>query len=264
MLSPRKKPGRLAGKLLLSSALVAVSLAYGWWQKSDAARPIVAMAPAPLPPMPSKPEPAPDGPAPAADAQPVISEDVATGTKTDPGPATDLPAPQNSLAMVKPAPEAARPASAPDVPPQQNSVSSSVSSLQPTAPQPLPTPLPADGASPPLFLVTGTPDPDVKAPVPPGGHLEDGDYVSDKHRLMWGDLRVKIFVRGGQITGVQALEYPDHRSQSLYLSQLAIPTLESEVIKNQKSQVDTVSSATDTSYTFQDAVASAIIKATRG
>lgn len=261
MLSPQK-PGRLAGKLLLSSALMAVSLVYGRWQKSDAARPIVAMAPAPLPPMPSKSEPAPDGPAPA-DAQPPISEGLATGT-TDPGPATDLPAPQKSLAMAKPEPEAARPASAPDVRPPQNNTSSSVSSLQTTAPQPLPTPLPADGASPPLFLVTGTPDPDAKAPVPPGGHLEDGDYVSDKHRLMWGDLRVKIFVRGGQITGVQALEYPDHRSQSLYLSQLAIPTLESEVIKNQKSQVDTVSSATDTSYTFQDAVASAIIKATRG
>lgn len=44
---------------------------------------------------------------------------------------------------------------------------------------------------------------------------------------------------------------------------MAGPLLESEVIKGQQSQVDTVSSATDTSYAFQDAVANAIMKATR-
>jgi uncharacterized protein with FMN-binding domain len=265
MLSPQKKRGSLTGKLLLSSALVTVSLAYGWWQRSDAGRPVTAMMSASLPPMSAKPAPAFDGPAPAApDAHPAISEaDAASGVANNPNSVADSPASQKPVAVAKAAPEAAKPAPA-DAPLQQNSVSPAVSSLQPVTPQPLPTPLSADGASPPVFLITGTPDPEAKAPVPAGGHLEDGDYVSDKHQLMWGDLRVKIFVRGGQITGVQTLEYPDHRSQSLYLSQLAIPALESEVIKNQKSQVDTVSSATDTSYTFQDAVANAIIKATRG
>ena len=122
---------------------------------------------------------------------------------------------------------------------------------------------PTDGVSPPL-LVAGSPEPGAMAPVPTGAHLADGDSVSDRHGLMWGDLRVKISIQGGLITGVQVLEFPDHRSQSLYLSQMAIPILENEVIKSQKSQVDVVSSATDTSYTFQDAVADAITKATRG
>jgi uncharacterized protein with FMN-binding domain len=97
-----------------------------------------------------------------------------------------------------------------------------------------------------------------------GTHLADGDFVSDRHGLMWGDVRVKVSIHGGQITGVEVPDFPDHRAQSLYLSQLAIPILESEVIKSQKAQVDVVSSATDTSYTFQDAVADAIAKATRG
>ena len=119
---------------------------------------------------------------------------------------------------------------------------------------------PAEGASPPPPSVTGEPG----AVVPAGTHLADGDFVSDRHGLMWGDVKVKISIQGGQITGVQVLEFPDHRAQSLYLSQLAIPILESEVIKSQKAQVDVVSSATDTSYTFQDAVADAIAKATRG
>jgi uncharacterized protein with FMN-binding domain len=124
--------------------------------------------------------------------------------------------------------------------------------------------LPTEDVSPPLPLVTGTPPLGVTPTIPAGTHLEDGDYLSDRHRFEWGDLRVKIAIHGGQITGVQIVQYPDHRSQSLYLSQMAGPLLASEVIKAQKAQVDAVSSATDTSYAFQDAVANAIMKATRG
>ena len=100
-------------------------------------------------------------------------------------------------------------------------------------------------------------------PASAGTHLLDGDYVSDRHQLEWGDLRVKISVHGGQITGVQILQYPDHRSHSLDLSLMAGPTLESEVIKTQHAQVDAVSSATDTSDAFQDTIADAIVKAAR-
>ena len=123
--------------------------------------------------------------------------------------------------------------------------------------------LPTDGPSPPLPSVTGTPGPGIGGPAPVGMHLADGDFVSDRQEMAWGELRVKISIHGGLITSVQILQYPDHRSQSLYLSQMAGPILESEVIKNQKAQVDTVSSATDTSYSFQDTVANAIMKATR-
>jgi uncharacterized protein with FMN-binding domain len=74
---------------------------------------------------------------------------------------------------------------------------------------------------------------------------------------------VKISVHGGQITGVQMVQYPDHRTESLEISQMASPILNSEVIKTQQSKVDVVSSATDTSYVFQNAIASAIRKAVR-
>lgn len=122
---------------------------------------------------------------------------------------------------------------------------------------------PTDGASQPLPLVTGTPAPGAGSAAPSGTYLADGDYVSDRQQLAWGDLRVKISIRGGTIVAVQIVQYPDHRSQSLYLSQMAGPVLASEVIKTQKAQVDVVSSATDTSYSFQDTVANAIMKATR-
>jgi uncharacterized protein with FMN-binding domain len=261
MLSPAPKRESLAGKLLLSSALVAVSLAYGWWQPRDA--PTVAMAPMAPPSAPGKIALLPRAPAPPATdtAPPAQDTDAASGAK----PAKDAPsaavAPPSSSATAKAAPQTAAPVAQPQ-PNPDTAAAAPPPAL--TTQQAMQMNLPTEGVSPPLALVTGSPDPGIMAALPAGEHLEDGDYVSGKHQLMWGDLKIKLSIRGGQITGVQALDFPDHRSQSLYLSQMALPILESEVIKGQKSQVDTVSSATDTSYTFQDAVADAIISATRG
>ncbi|MEO7053520.1 MAG: FMN-binding protein [Rhizomicrobium sp.] len=192
---------------------------------------------------------------------------VASGVSNEPGQNSPAPQSQKPFAVAKIAPQTIAPSvapAAPDAPPQQNNETSPSPPPSLTAQQAMQMYLPTEDASPALALVTGSPEPGAIASIPAGAHLEDGDYVSSKHGLMWGELRIKISVRGGQITGVQALQFPDHRSQSLYLSQMAIPILGSEVIKSQKSQVDVVSSATDTSYTFQDAVADAIIKATRG
>jgi uncharacterized protein with FMN-binding domain len=232
------------------------------------------MAPAPLPPTPNRSVPnshssAMTAPAPAGRTQLVTADAyAASGVRDALGQAAAAPQPKKSFTIAKAAPQTITPSvtpAAPQTQPKQNNEafsSSSPSSL--TTQQALQMNLPTDGVSPPLPLVTGTPELVAGAPVPAGVHLEDGDYVSDKHEFEWGDLRVKISVHGGLITGVEVLRFPDHRSQSLYLSQMAIPILESEVIKSQKSQVDVVSSATDTSYAFQDTVANAIIKATRG
>lgn len=272
MLNAAKKRESLAGKLLLSSALVALSLAYGWWQRPPANGPRLAMAPAPLPPASQKPVPVPPAPAamvpaPATQVQPVAPEAASGGGATDTPDRAAAEPPKPSI-VANAAPQAVAPAiapPAPEAPPQQSKdISPPSASLAAPVPQALPAILPVDGSPAPPFLVTGAPGPGAKSPVPAGSHLADGDYVSSRHEFMWGDLRIKIFVRGGQIAGLQAVQYPDHRAQSLYLSELALPALESEVIKNQTAQVDTVSSATDTSYVFQDAVADAIVKATRG
>lgn len=203
-----------------------------------------------------------------ATARPMASDaDVASSVSNGSAQKPAAPQPQKPLAVARIAPQTIAPpvaSAAPEVQPQQNNEPPSSPPPSLTVQQAMQMYLPMEGASPALPLVTGSPDPGAIASIPAGAHLEDGEYVSSKHRLMWGELRIKISVHGGQITGVQALEFPDHRSQSLYLSQMALPVLGSEVIKSQKSQVDVVSSATDTSYTFQDAVADAIIKATRG
>jgi uncharacterized protein with FMN-binding domain len=263
MLKVDAKRESLAGKLLLSSAMVAVSLAYGWWQPRDAGTPTLAIPPMPVQPAPGKIARLPRAPAaPATDTAPGPQNNDATAGAKD-APAKEAPSPaappkDTTLAQAAPQPAApmAQPQQTPDAAPSPPSALTQQQAMQMN--------LPTEGTSPPLALVTGSPDPGVTAALPAGEHLEDGEYVSGKHQLMWGDLKIKISIHGGVITGVQALDFPDHRSQSLYLSQMALPILESEVIKGQKSQVDTVSSATDTSYTFQDAVADAIISATRG
>jgi uncharacterized protein with FMN-binding domain len=266
MLSPGKKRENLAGKLLLSSALIAISLAYGWWQRSQTSGPILAAATVPQPNQ-LRPVPRDLPTIASASATPIPEADVAPSPKDVSGQTAVAPTPQKSFAVAKAAPQPDTPAvvsAPPQVSPPQNETSpSSPAPSVLTAQQAMQMNLPTDGPSPALALVTGTPGPGIGSPAPAGMHLADGDFVSDRQEMAWGDLRVKISIHGGLITGVQIMQYPDHRSQSLYLSQMAGPILESEVIKNQKAQVDTVSSATDTSYSFQDTVANAIMKATR-
>lgn len=226
MLNSGKRRGSLAGKLVLSTALIAVSLAYGWWQRHTLAGPGIAVAPAPPganrlapvrsnSPMTARAEPT----APAAQATPGIG--VTPGSRGVSG--RTIAPPLTALAALR--------------------------MYQPPPPQ---APLP---------LVTGTPG--ATALIPSGTYLRDGAYLSDRQQYEWGDLMVRIAIHGGQITGVQVVQYPDHRSESLELSQMASPILDSEVIKTQQSNVDVVSSATDTSYAFRDAIASAITRATR-
>jgi uncharacterized protein with FMN-binding domain len=278
MLSHAKEHESLTGKLLLSTALVAVTLGYYWWQHgiatSQQAAVIAAMQ---MPAVPAQAQPQAPAQTQAMTAAPQTAAptpDSAAQSETS-APAADssaaaAPATKSTqLAMA--APQSAPASNATPTPtaaPQQSVL------LPADAPKPMPPPtltgmdairafLPTEGISPPLPPVSGTPDPSASPPIPAGTHLEDGDYESDKVTFEWGDLRARILVTGGKITTVQIMSYPDHRSQSLYLIQLADPILTTEVIKTQQSRVNTVSSATNSSIAFQDAIQGAIIKATR-
>ena len=274
MLSHAKVHESLTGKLLLSTALVMVTAAYGWWQHGIATTQQAAAIAAMQMPMPAAPAPAQaqtqamSAAAPQTAAAPDASASAANAPSAN-SPAAASAAP-NQLAMAAPqsaAPQAATPGAAPAAP-QQNVL------LPSTPPPPMAAPaltgmdairafLPTEGISPPLPPVSGTPDAGASPPIPAGTHLEDGDYESDKVTFEWGDLRARILVAGGKITTVQIMSYPDHRSQSLYLIQLADPILTTEVIKSQQAKVNAVSSATNSSIAFQDAIAGAIVKATR-
>ena len=237
-MAQRKNQRNLVGKLLLSTALVAVSLTYGLWQRQE------RRANMPIPPI-SK----PPGAYPSARGNSEVTaraELAAQATKAEPDVSSGITAaePQKKTPMA--AKENAR---APAPPPLTAMVE-----LRMYQPPPLQSPLP---------LITGTPTSGASAPIPQGTHLQDGDYFSDTQQFEWGDLQVKILVHDGQITGAQLVQYPDHRAESLQISRMAGPILNSELIQTQQTEVDIVSSATDTSYVYRRAVASAIEKATR-
>jgi uncharacterized protein with FMN-binding domain len=225
---PGRKHENLAARLLLSSALVVVSVGYAWWHRHSSPHMATAEVPQPK---------AAHSPA-RATANPAITVPAMTAPSERPQTELSVPVPLAAAA-----------------PPHQMRLPSPLSalaSLRMYQPPPVQTPLP---------LIAGTPSPGAAVPVPAG--LEDGDYLSDIEQYEWGDLQVKISIHGGQITGVQMVQYPDHRAESLQISQMASPLLGSEVIKTQQAKVDVVSSATDTSYVFRDAIAGAIVKASR-
>jgi uncharacterized protein with FMN-binding domain len=290
MLSHAKEHESLTGKLLLSTALVAVTVGYGWWQYGQAAAQQAAMMAAMQAQMmatsSAQMQGSPSGSvanaaqAPAAQAAP--APDASTPAPTD-MPVTNNnaapAAPSNQMAMASPpsaSPQSAAPAAqamtqAPAAAAAAPTNGGLLPADAPKPPPPMPLTgmaaiqafLPTEGVSPPLPPVSGTPDASANPPLPAGAHLADGDYTSDRIQFEWGDLRSRIVVTGGKVTTVQIVSYPDHRSQSLYLIQLADPILTTEVIKTQQAKVNTVSSATNSSIAFQDAIANAMMKATR-
>jgi uncharacterized protein with FMN-binding domain len=165
---------------------------------------------------------------------------------------------------------AAAPAAAEKAPPQK---SASIAPITRTAPPPVQqvAPPPVEQPAPPPADVAPAPAPPPPAEVAtgptvamqPGTHLLDGDFISEEENFEWGVVQVKLSLHAGAITNVAILQMPDHRSRSRELSEVSAPILTRETIQTQKAQVDVVSEATYTSMAYEDAVANALMKATR-
>jgi uncharacterized protein with FMN-binding domain len=76
----------------------------------------------------------------------------------------------------------------------------------------------------------------------------------------WGNVQVRIRVRGGKIVNVGAI-YPDHKPRSIAINTRAIPILKREVLKAQSARIQYVSGASDTSEAYTSSLQSAINKA---
>lgn len=88
--------------------------------------------------------------------------------------------------------------------------------------------------------------------------LADGTFTGDVSTNRWGDVQVQITVADGAITDVTVLEYPDEDGKSVRINQQALPTLISETLTAQSSDVDTVSGATYTSESYRASLQTAI------
>ena len=99
--------------------------------------------------------------------------------------------------------------------------------------------------------------------MPAGSHVEDGDYVSQEWESGFGTIKIKVRIRNGAFTALDYLLVPDERERSRELSHMARPLLIHEMIHEQKAKVDVITTATYTSWAFQDALTDVVLQATR-
>jgi uncharacterized protein with FMN-binding domain len=90
---------------------------------------------------------------------------------------------------------------------------------------------------------------------------KDGTYNGSVADAQWGYIQVQAIVKGGKITDVKFLQYPNERSLSVEINTYADPILTSEAIQAQSANVDFISGATDSSFAFSQSLSSALSQA---
>ena len=109
---------------------------------------------------------------------------------------------------------------------------------------------------------TGTPTtapPSTTTTAPSGTRVIDGPVASNDY----GDVQVRVTVKGNQIVDVQALQLPQDRSRSASISKAAGPILRREALQAQSAAIDLVSGATYTSESYAESLQGALDKASR-
>ncbi|KDA05001.1 FMN-binding protein [Microbacterium sp. CH12i] len=91
--------------------------------------------------------------------------------------------------------------------------------------------------------------------------LADGTYTGQPSQTRYGPVQVQITVSGGQVSDVQAVNYPNSNGRDRQINGTAIPRLVSETIQAQSSQIQMVSGATYTSGGYLSSLQSAIDQA---
>lgn len=84
-----------------------------------------------------------------------------------------------------------------------------------------------------------------------------GDVVSTQ----WGPVQVQLVVRGGTITAVKVLQYPNGNSRDVEIANYSLPILIQETTQSQNAQIDMVSGATYTSQGYVQSLQSALDRA---
>ena len=141
----------------------------------------------------------------------------------------------------------------PQTTPQTTSEQSNPTPTQNPTPTPTPTPVPT-----PVPTPTPTPTP---TPQPQQGQYKNGQYTGSSADALYGTVQVAITVSGGQLSAIQFLSYPNDRTTSQALSNMAMPKLIQEAISSQSANVNAVSGATETSQAFVQSLSSALSQA---
>jgi uncharacterized protein with FMN-binding domain len=107
------------------------------------------------------------------------------------------------------------------------------------------------------IAVPGTTAPAAVTPVA-ATVVADGAYAGAAANTRYGAVQVQVVYRGGAITDVAVLRYPDSNRRDQAINQQALPWLTREAIAAQSAEIDTVSGATYTSNGYRTSLQSAI------
>lgn len=124
------------------------------------------------------------------------------------------------------------------------------------SPNPGPSPTPGSGASA-TPSPTGTPG---AGPAASSG-AKNGTFTGPVETNQFGPVQVQLTVAGGKITNVKTLVLPNDRPRSAYISSVAGPLLTQETLKAQDSNINNVSGASYTSYSFYKSLQVALTQA---
>jgi uncharacterized protein with FMN-binding domain len=122
----------------------------------------------------------------------------------------------------------------------------------PSLPTPAASETPAPGADPPSAAPTATPTP------APTNRPADGAFSGPVVPTRFGDVQVRIVVKGGRVTDVSTPQMPTDRARSAEITQYVTPVLRSEVIQAQSARIDVISGATYTSEAYAQSLDAAL------
>jgi len=87
-----------------------------------------------------------------------------------------------------------------------------------------------------------------------------GSATGDVVGTQYGNAQVKVTVKDGRITAIQALQLQGNDPRSVMISSSAEPILQQEALAAQSAQIDAVSGATYTSESYKQSLQSALDK----
>ncbi|MEI8241589.1 MAG: FMN-binding protein, partial [Actinomycetota bacterium] len=88
--------------------------------------------------------------------------------------------------------------------------------------------------------------------------FKNGTYTGGVSQNRWGNVQVAAVYKGGKMVDVQVLQYPDSHNRSVEINQYALPILINDSLSSQSSNVNNISGATYTSYSYAQSLQSAI------
>ena len=99
------------------------------------------------------------------------------------------------------------------------------------------------------------------ATTPPTASTARRTIVGPVSSNFYGDVQVEIIVKGGQLIDVEALQLPSDRQRSREINSIAGPDLRQEALQAKSANIDVISGATYTSYSYAQSLQAALDQA---